>query len=73
MSCGVRVVVAPTKVIKFLLITTKLFDLNLSSCCCCTYKGNQIFANHNPFAAYQKIYQVVVAPTKVIKFLLITT
>ena len=42
-------------------------------CCCCTYKGNQIFANHNN--AYNKDSEdpVVVVPTKVIKFLLITT
>ena len=41
--------------------------------CCCTYKGNQIFANHNRCEALNKAVGVVVVPTKVIKFLLITT
>ena len=41
------VVVVPTKVIKFLLITTAKDVTQALGCCCCTYKGNQIFANHN--------------------------
>ena len=41
------VVVVPTKVIKFLLITTSPSLCKIKLSCCCTYKGNQIFANHN--------------------------
>ena len=41
--------------------------------CCCTYKGNQIFANHNTWENISTRQIVVVVPTKVIKFLLITT
>ena len=99
MNCSVRVVVVPTKVIKFLLITTapgvvcstsevvvvptkviKFLLITTSTCtvealarCCCTYKGNQIFANHNDIALDEDFNAVVVVPTKVIKFLLITT
>ena len=73
MSCSVRVVVVPTKVIKFLLITTVLISLSQYRCCCCTYKGNQIFANHNCLRLVLVFRVVVVVPTKVIKFLLITT
>ena len=47
MNCSVRVVVVPTKVIKFLLITTEWYLSHAHKSCCCTYKGNQIFANHN--------------------------
>ena len=73
MNCSVRVVVVPTKVIKFLLITT-IFPLMMTSMrCCCTYKGNQIFANHNASRLWNYGITVVVVPTKVIKFLLITT
>ena len=69
----VFVVVVPTKVIKFLLITTEAPSLFLLNCCCCTYKGNQIFANHNRLHLHLQQLIVVVVPTKVIKFLLITT
>ena len=67
------VVVVPTKVIKFLLITTVAETRKYADSCCCTYKGNQIFANHNSHQMNQMNPIVVVVTTKVIKFLLITT
>ena len=47
MTTQLNVVVVPTKVIKFLLITTLHRAVRTLTSCCCTYKGNQIFANHN--------------------------
>ena len=55
MNCSVRVVVVPTKVIKFLLITTMTPNYIADTGCCCTYKGNQIFANHNQLNAISVI------------------
>ena len=67
------IVVYPTKVLIFQLITTIFRRLLLLINCCLPHKGTNFLANHNCFLLVLITLFIVVYPTKVLIFQLITT